>query len=90
MKPSTPHEIHNLTPLQSLAAMPAIRSKPLAVHAVSRLDAALGQADMSAAYETLASFGELERTRNGFKNVDGGTLLKRIHRLRSELIPYTL
>ena len=72
----TPHTIVKLSGIPLLDAMPEKRKSEWAAHAISRLQHGI-EGQPTAAYETLANLGLLERTRNGYRNIDGGAIIRR-------------
>lgn len=81
MTTDEPHTTPRLSALESLAAMPAARRASTLATARRLLSEALDDSrKMPAAYETLAQFGELQRTPNGYKCTDPRTLAVRARR----------
>lgn len=55
-------------------------------HYRGRLEHALGDSrNQSAAYETLAVFGELERTPGGYRSIDADAVTRRCRRLSASI-----
>lgn len=65
--------IRGMSPDRAMAAL---------AHARSRLEHALADGrNQSSAYETLAAFGEMERTPNGYRAIDADAVIRRVRRL---------
>jgi hypothetical protein len=87
---SPPHEVHKLSAIEALEALPPVRRAPAARHAVRLLEEAIADSrKLPGAYEILAQFGELERTRNGYKCIDASALVNRCKRVRDAIMPHT-
>lgn len=81
-----PHSAPRLSVAESLAAMPpARRASSIAIARRLLSEAIVDSRKLPAAYETLAQFGELARTGNGYKCTDPRTLAIRARRVLQTL-----
>ena len=83
--PDVPHEMPTLNGWQSLATMRRDRAHTAVRHAIRVLTDAEASRTKTAAFPIMAEFGEIERTRDGYKNIDGAALVLRLRRLTASL-----
>mgnify|MGYP003512320323 CR=1 FL=1 len=83
--PDIPHEAPTITGWQSLATMRRDHAHSAVRHAIRVLTDAEASRTKTAAFPIMAEFGETERTRDGYKNIDGAALVLRLRRLTASL-----
>ena len=78
-----------LTGIALIDALPPVRRTEMARHAIARLQHALESSrNHPSAYETLANFGEMERTDDGYRCIDPEAIENRCRKVISILSQY--